>query len=274
MHLVRTFARYGPQCCASGFSSVFKIRYFVLQGDFVRLMKPIYPTMKLQSLFSALLFTATVASAQTTAVVSPAPDQQVSIAVTPFGLDQKVTIGSADKTGKVTMNFDQDFGKLSESVENSSWITISELLGFCDNADELFAGGNELEALEPGPLFFFNKEELFGFIILISDTALYKWVIDPSEGTAVPGSYFETVYVHKNFAYTGHCEQTADVGSGDVSTLFEMELNLKTGLNFIEYKIESVHENSDPEAVSIPKIIRVMSQVDFPAHAMLVGYYF
>lgn len=223
---------------------------------------------------SALLFAVSIATAQTTVVVSPAPSEQLSIAMTPFGFDEKIIVGSVDNTGEALVNREIDFGKIPDSVKEDYWVTIGELLSFCDNFQELFADENEIEALELGPLFLFKKDELSGFITLVSDTTLYKWVKDPEYETAVPGSYFEAVYVSKEFAYQGGCDQTMNYESGDLKTHFDININLDAGLNFIEYKIESVYEKTSPDEVSTPRKLTVLSHSDFPANALWMAFYY
>jgi len=131
----------------------------------------------------------------------------------------------------------------------------------------------ELVALELSPLFLFANEEIAGFITLVSDPAMCKWVNDPGYGDAVPGSYFELVYVGRNFDFKGSCVQTTNLEDGNLETSYEIGVDLGAGFNFIEYKVESVHAGSEEMAAS-PKRVVVSSHSEIPENALWMAYYY
>lgn len=230
--------------------------------------------MKLLSLISFLFLSLSIASAQSSATVIPAPSGELTIVLTPFGMENTVLLGSVGKTGKASLNHKVDFSDVSESVKSMYWIRISELLSFCDNSTALFSQADKIEVLEMGPLFLYKNAEMAGFVTLVSDTALYKWVNDPGYEDAVPGSYFEMVYVSEPFDYKGSCNQTTDLEMGNIETDFEMDIALKAGLNYLEYKIVSVQDIESGEMGASPKKVMVTSHSDLPVNAKWMAYYY
>ncbi|NEN23898.1 hypothetical protein G3O08_10340 [Cryomorpha ignava] len=229
--------------------------------------------MKIFFLLSALFFAGLVFG-QTTVTISPAPAEALDLVLTPVGMDKPMMVGRVEKTGSGQVNTALDFSKISEADRSNYGITILELLSFCDNSNELFAGNNKIEAYELGPLFLMKNNELAGFITLASDTLLTKWINDPGYEKAVVGSWFELVYISANFAYTGECTQTTNLESGDIETNFQLNLDLKKGLNFIEYKIESVYEGDDEGLSSIAKKVVASAYQAVPKNAKWIAYYY
>lgn len=91
----------------------------------------------------------------------------------------------------------------------------------------------------------------------------------------VLGSYFELIYVNSIFHYEGECVQTRSSMSDDpdMEITYSFNLNLKAGFNFIEYKIENIHE-TDPEMMaSFPDVISVTSVEGIP-NCKWIGKYF
>jgi hypothetical protein len=124
-----------------------------------------------------------------------------------------------------------------------------------------------------GPMFLLQGAEVAGFITLVSDTALYEWVNDPGYGDAAPGSYFEAVYLSDNFDFKGNCTQTTNLETGDLETSFEIDVDLKAGLNYLEFKIEGIHQGS-AEMASIPKKVMVTAHTGLPANAKWMARYY
>lgn len=225
-------------------------------------------------IFLAAFLTVSITFGQSSINVTPAPLKTVDITLTPFGLDSPVKVGMVEKSGSGSVNTDIDLGLLAKAQPNNYSITISELLSFCDDADEIFGQEQNMYALELSPYFLMNNNEVEGFLSIVSDTAVAKWVNDPEYGKSALGAWYEPIYISENFTYKGTCTHVINPNSGSEATVYDVDINLVKGLNFLEYKIESVYEGDDEELSSNPKKVTVTADQAVPTNAMWIAHYY
>lgn len=229
--------------------------------------------MKLFGLLSALLLVS-ICFGQTAFTVSPAPGESYEIALSALGSDSEKMIGKLDKNGYGIINLDEDLSQITTVESDEYPRPISEVFMFCDNLDELFGNHQSIKAFEMGAFDLLKDKTQAGFLILASSQAMFNWILDSETEKATLGSMFEMVYITSDFAYTGECTGTISPDAGeDIKTVYEFNLDLKKGLNFIEYKNEIVREG-DIENASTPEKVRVISHQTIPSHAKWFAFYF
>lgn len=230
--------------------------------------------MKLFLSISALLF-AGLSFGQTTFTVSPLPTEACDITLSALGSENEGVVGKLEKTGKGIVNLGADFSIMSDVEKSKFPRTISEVFMFCDNMNELFNDNKAIEAFEVGPFVLMKNNVITGIIMPASNQAVFDWYIGPEFGKAAVGSAFEMVYMSASFTYQGECTDIVSLesGDGDIETNYQINLDLKKGLNFIEYKYESVYEGDDRELSSTPKKVIVTTHQTIPSNAKWFAFY-
>ncbi|MBA6153170.1 hypothetical protein [Gelidibacter maritimus] len=204
-------------------------------------------------------------------------NSDVNVVVFPFGMDNPVKIGTVSKSGHINFEFPTELPKISkETQENFMNDLAYTLFDVCDDGKDMISDKDNRPSFEAGMLSLATTDHPYaGVITAISDEALMPWITDPGYEEPVLGSYFELIYVTSIFHYEGECVQTRSSMSDDpdMEITYSFNLNLKTGFNFIEYKIENIHE-TDPEMMaSFPDVISVTSVEGIP-NCKWIGKYF
>lgn len=225
-------------------------------------------------IFVAAVLTVSISFGQSPINVTPAPLQTLDITLTPFGMENPIKVGFVEKSGSGFVNTDIDFSLLAKAKPNDYSIIISELLSFCDDADEIFGQEQNIYALELSPYFLMNNNEVAGFISIVSDTAVANWVNDPEYGKTALGAWYEPVYISENYTYKGTCTYVINPDSSDAETVYDVDINLLSGLNFLEYKIESIYEGEDEALSSNPKKVIVTAHQAVPSNAKWIAHYY
>ena len=224
------------------------------------------------------LFAATFSSAQTSFKVIPEPDKDFDIVLIPFGVDHAIHTGNLDKDGTASINLTADMSNVSESVRKEYSSRISEALDFCDEIVPEISEKEDIQAINPGPYFLYEKGRDSigtpkGFIILVSDTAMFHWVTNPDKGTPVLGSMYDMIYVSQNFDYKGRCSGISEDESDDSETEYHIDLHLKPGWNYIAYKVESIRPTTG-DISAFPNKVIVTSLQSLPADVKWMAYYY
>lgn len=114
-----------------------------------------------------------------------------------------------------------------------------------------------------------------GYIKLVSDMTILKWMEDQSSEKAVVGSWFELIYMNADYSYKGMCTQSTHLGYGeDIKTAYDLNLDLKTGFNYTEYKIESVYQDASERVATYPKQVNVTAHQTAPSNAKWIANYY
>ena len=212
--------------------------------------------------------------AQTTAQVDRKPNRDLDIVLVPFGMEYPIKIGSLDHDGKATLIGNVDLPQVPKSEQSNYMLKMSEVLGFCDDFNNLLTQNENIDAVEAGVMFLWDNGELAGFLTLVTDTALFDWVLDPGYSKPVPGSYIELIYVETDFNFSGECNQTIDTGEDRVQTVFKLDFHFKLGLNFMEYEIQSVSRPNSEDMNSFPERVSVTSYQKLPDNVIWMAYYY
>lgn len=228
--------------------------------------------MKQLILFFAV-FLVNFGYAQTTAQVSSPPGRDLDIVLIPFGIEHPINVGSLDVSGKVTWSGNMDISQVSKSEQADYILQMSEVLDFCDNLDLLSTQNEDIEAVELGALMLWGNGEPAGFLTLVTDTALFEWVMQDSNSPVV-GSVFYLIYVKTDFDFSGDCKETFETESDEATTEFKLDIHFKPGLNFMEYEIQSIDQSGLEENESFPKSVSVTSHQKLPDNVIWMAYYY
>jgi hypothetical protein len=199
----------------------------------------------------------------------------VNIIVMPFGMENPIIIGTISKAGDINFDFPKELPKLSkedkESESSKLWYT---LFSQCDNARDLVAEEDNIFSFDTGVLSLSTSDNPYvGVVFTVSDENLLPWIEDPGYMEPILGSYFELIYVSSSFQYEGECIQTRMLDEGDAQVIYNYNLNLKAGFNFVEYKIESIYKTDPNVMASFPDKVSVTSVEGIP-NCKWIGKYF
>jgi hypothetical protein len=109
------------------------------------------------------------------------------------------------------------------------------------------------------------------------------WLEDSYSNNAILASYFELVYMESDFSYDGECTSSISNTENDtIETIYNYQLKLKAGFNFIEYKIESIVEHEVPSMyeenvfnkIAKPSKIMIMGSQSTSPNTKWIGKYF
>jgi len=233
--------------------------------------------MKLFKLSIVLLFVYAIGQAQTQPKINDYPlgDTDVNIMLMPFGMDHPITIGTMSNDGVINFDFPKELINIpkeaKESESSKLWYT---LFSNCNNASEMIKEKDNIFSFDTGALSLSTKANPYaGVVITVSDENLMPWIEDPAYNEPIMGSYYELIYVAKPFQYKGNCNSTRMLDEGDAQVSFAYDLNLQTGFNFIEYKIEHIYKTDPNIMASFPDIVTVTS-VDGIPNCKWIGKYF
>ncbi|SFZ89408.1 hypothetical protein SAMN05428642_101245 [Flaviramulus basaltis] len=233
--------------------------------------------MKKNILFIVSFFVLSFGYSQTKSSIDnyPFASLDVNIMVMPFGMENPINIGTMSKSGEINFDFPNELKNLSqddkESESSKLWYS---LFSQCDNGSEMVAEKDNIFSFDTGALSLWTSDNRYvGVIFTVSNENLMPWVEDPAYMEPILESYFELIYVAKPFQYKGNCTSTTMLDSGDIKTIYNFNLNLKTGFNFIEYKIESIYKTDPNVMASFPNKVTITNVEGIP-DCKWIGKYF
>ena len=207
----------------------------------------------------------------------PLGSNETSVVVFFFGMDHPTKIGTISNSGIINFKLPKELPKISKELEESFMSELSyTLFSVCDNGQEMISEQENGPSFEAGALSLStNNNPYAGVIYAVSDKGLMPWVEDPINEEPVLGSYFELIYVAKDFVFSGVCNETQSSMGDDpnMDIAYSFNLNLKSGFNFIEYRIESIHKTDPNVMASFPDKVSVTSVNGIP-DCKWVGKYF
>ena len=233
--------------------------------------------MKTYKLIIALLFFCSFCLAQTKPKIKnySLSGSVVNVVVLPFGMDNPIIIGTMSNDGVINFDFPKELINIpkeaKESESSKLWYT---LFSNCDNASEMIKEKDNIFSFDTGALSLSTKANPYaGVVITVSDENLMPWIEDPAYNEPIMGSYYELIYVAKPYQYKGNCNSTRMLDEGDAQVSFAYDLNLQTGFNFIEYKIEHIYKTDPNIMASFPDKVSVTSVKGIP-DCKWIGKYF
>lgn len=179
-----------------------------------------------------------------------------------FGADNPVKIGEISESGNISITFPQkdpasfDPGiKELSAKELSSWTKHI----FCDNPDHFPDSLKDIivYVYEAGTIRIEDGERSWETRLYpVTDEWLADWLYNSTAQNPVPASYFEVLYLDQDVDLNTTCTFTSSFN--DLVSEFNYNLQLKKGVNLIEYKIEELHEIDD-EITSAPTKVSIVN---------------
>ncbi|MGJ8591029.1 MAG: hypothetical protein ACSHXF_00685 [Aquaticitalea sp.] len=199
----------------------------------------------------------------------------VNVMVIPFGMEHPIKIGTMSKSGEIQFEIPKVLPKISKETEENFMNDVTyTLFDMCDNRSDMISAKENIKSFDTGALSLWTSDERYvGVIFTVSDENLVPWVEDPAYMEPILASYYELIYVEKPFQYKGECVQTQMLDDGDAQTKYVYNLNLQSGFNFIEYKIESIHKTDPNVMASFPDKVLISSVEGIP-NCKWIGKYF
>ncbi|WP_418638021.1 hypothetical protein [Winogradskyella sp.] len=197
----------------------------------------------------------------------------VAVMVLPFGMEHPIKIGHMSKSGDIKFDILKELPQLSKEMEDNFMNDVAyTLFDVCDTT--MVAGNENIKSVETGALSLWTTDKRYvGVIFTVSDEELLPWIEDPGYNEPILGSYFELIYVASSFKYKGECTQTRMLDDGDAEIRFSYDIDLKSGFNFIEYKIDHIYKTDPNVMASFPDKILVSNVEDIP-NCKWIGKYF
>jgi hypothetical protein len=205
----------------------------------------------------------------------PLASSAVEVIVMPFGIDNPIKIGTISESGIIEFDFPKELPKIpkeeKESESSKLWYTV---FSQCDNAPKMIVEKDNIFSFDTGALSLRTKDNPYvGIIFSVSDENLLPWIQDAAYEEPILGSYFELIYVAFPFQYKGNCIETRMLDDGDAPIIYEYDLNLQTGFNFLEYKIEHIYKTDPNVMASFPDKVTVTNTEGIP-NCKWIGMYF
>ncbi|MEQ8556442.1 MAG: hypothetical protein RIC06_06460 [Cyclobacteriaceae bacterium] len=199
----------------------------------------------------------------------------MDLVLMPFGMDYPIVIGKINKKGSFNVNI--SLGDIENVPVESREMFTGDLyfnLHFsCDNSDE-FGIGNDEPAVRIDYIRMFIKDQWTGTAFLVSDENLLPWLEDKYYKNAILGSFYEVVYVGQDMVVNTTCTSEKYVSDElTVKAVYDYDLNLVKGFNWIEYVIEEVYITGSEELADFPLKVKVQSPSD-PSKIRWIGKYY
>lgn len=205
----------------------------------------------------------------------PFGNLDVNVVVIPFGMDSPIKLGTISKTGDINFNFTDKLKNIPSHIKESEsyklWYT---LFPKCNYGMDMVAEEDNIFSFDAGALSLWTSDERYvGVIFIVSNEDLMPWVEDPTYMEPVLGSYYKLVYVEKPFEYNGSCVETKMLDNSEAQVSFDYDLSLKSGFNFIEYKIEHIYKTDPNVMASFPDKVFVTSVSDVSNCKWIAKYF-
>lgn len=124
------------------------------------------------------------------------------------------------------------------------------------------------------PIGLWYKNRYVGVLFPVTDQALIPWLEDEAYNNPVKGTFYDIIYVSKPTSFLANCTTSLQFSSEKINANYEYDLELKLGLNFIAYTIESIYE-FDPLITSYkPTKVKVTNVKDTNSDIQWIAKYF
>lgn len=228
----------------------------------------------LLSLYGTLIYTLAIGQNLPNIEDYPLGHLDVEVVVMPFGLDYPITIGKVSKSGNIMFDFPKEIDLPEEVISgfgsSELWMTLFSSGCKGDPPVEESA----VYSFKAGNIWLSSAENpAFGVIFPVSDKKLVAWQEDQVNVDPVLGSYYELVYQDTAFRYRGNCTLMVPVEKEQVNVEYAYDLDLKSGFNFIQYRIERIHKTNAIMRASLPVKISVTNIENTP-NSQWIGKFF
>ncbi len=232
-----------------------------------------------------ILLTFQIGVAQTKHQVENYPLKAMDLVLFTFGMDNPITIGNISDSGELNFKLPNNVSSIPEEAKANFLSDAAFILFYkCDNSYDILSQEENIKAVNAGYISLSSKENPYsGLLFMVSDKNIVPWLEDSYSNNAVVGSYFELVYTVSDFNYQGECTSSISKTENDtIDTIYNYNLKLKAGFNFIEYNIESVivhkvtsmYEENVFDNIAKPSKITITSTQSILPNTKWIGKYF
>nr|WP_287938591.1 hypothetical protein [Algoriphagus sp.] len=223
-----------------------------------------------------ILFTCFGAKAQgLTGKVENHPKKEMDVVLMLFGMDNPITIGKVDPKGQISVNLEGvGIAGIPEEVRSMFMGELIHNFYFSCGEPSAFGEMSGKPALRQDFLRLTQGDQWSGTVFLVSDEKLRPWLEDSGYSNAVKGSFYEIIYVEEDLAINTTCSNQIIASEEEtVDVVYEFDLELKKGFNWVEYEILEIHETNSEIRASFPSRVKVRNLKD-PSTMKWIGAYF
>ena len=199
---------------------------------------------------------------------------EMDIMIWPMGMDKAVNIGKLTAEGILEFHFPDQSIFLASNETNELLVNDFEYsLMFNCMGNSLIQYPDALTA-RLSPIGLWYKYRYVGVLFPVTDQALIPWLEDEAYNNPVKGTFYDIIYVSKPTSFLANCTTSLQFSSEKINANYEYDLELKLGLNFIAYTIESIYE-FDPLITSYkPTKVKVTNVKDTNSDIQWIAKYF
>jgi hypothetical protein len=170
----------------------------------------------------------------------------------PFGMDQKIIIGTVDASGQI--HFDWSGFDISKLKNTDMFLSdFQSAFGiFCDEEIVEIGSVEGIQMVLGGDFYIYNESFWEGAVIPASSLEMKDHLLDEYGKDAVPGQYLKLVYSSDDALYKATCSAKQTYMSGtEVDLVKQFDLDLKKGWNIVLFEIEEVIPVQDAAATPV-----------------------
>ncbi|OYX13456.1 MAG: hypothetical protein B7Z16_15630 [Algoriphagus sp. 32-45-6] len=223
-----------------------------------------------------ILLTCFAAKAQgLTGKVENHPKKEMDVVLMLFGMDYPITIGKVDPKGQISVNLEGvGIAGIPEKVRSMFMGELIHNFYFSCGDFSAFGELGRKPALRQDFLRLTQGDQWSGTVFLVSDEKLRPWLEDSGYSNAVKGSFYEIMYVAEDLAVRTTCTNQIFASEEEmVDVVYDFELKLKKGFNWVEYEILEIHETNPENRASFPSKVKVRDLQD-PSAVKWIGLYY
>lgn len=202
------------------------------------------------------------------------PFNDMQLVTYPLGMKTPIAVGRIMEGG--ALHFELPVALQIPAAQVGSIAVDLETLFFSNCSDYTFYSSEKhpIMGFTAGQISFETKEGRYaGVLFAVSTEDLIPWLENPKSINPVVGSYYELVYVSDPLHIEKDCTQLLDTGNGEIPVLYQYDLQLQKGYQFIQYSLKSSDKATSKGSASIPDRIEVTTEKELPK-ALWMGKYF
>lgn len=200
---------------------------------------------------------------------------EMDIVLMLFGMDNPISIGTVDKKGDFKVSLENI--SVDHIPQENKSMSMGELyFSFFFNCNDREAFGDDFDksAVKQDYVRLTKDGNWSGTVFLVSDKALRPWLEDPGYNNAVEGSFYEVMYVEEDIQIKMTCTSRVNADEyTEVETIYNFDIELKKGFNWIQYTIQEVYETNPEIRASFPTKVTISNLKD-PSKMLWVGTYY
>lgn len=203
------------------------------------------------------------------------PKKEMDVVLMLFGMDNPITIGKVDPKGQILVNLEGvGIAGIPEEVRSMFMGELVHNFYFSCGDFSAFGELGRKPALRQDFLRLTQGDQWSGTVFLVSDEKLRPWLEDSGYSNAVKGSYYEIMYVDEDLAVRTTCTNQIFVSEEEmIDAVYDFELELKKGFNWVEYEILEIQETNPEIRASFPSKVKVRNLQE-PFAVKWIGLYY